>query len=966
MKTIFSTFSTKRFFVPAIAAAIGAVLTILLLACASAPRADFGGLGRASDTVPLTNRAITGTLPNGLQYFILENRRPENRALLSLVVNAGSVVERDDERGFAHFVEHMAFRGTARFPETELLEYLRSLGMRFGPDVNAFVSFNETVYHFDVPVEVVDGVRRIPEKALALLDDWSHAVSFKPEAVDLERLVILEEYRGRLGAMERARRIMWPILFAGSAYADRHPIGVWEIIENATAEQLRAFYQRWYRSDNMALIFVGDFDGPALQASLASHFTIPKAAEPVNRPVFSLPPPRSGNFHVEFISDPELTSVEFSIYYKQRPGAPRGTIGHFRETVIDHLIHTMLSMRFQEDLARPEAAAVSSWGSVWRWSRNARFYGMGTQPRTGQAEAAFKELLLAKESMRRHGFTEDELSRAKIRLLSSMEQQLAERDNQNSRQFLRGFTNHFLLGQAMADIEWELEAVRQLLPGISTREITAAVRSYFAPNDITVFVLTPEAELPYIPSADRIRAMFREASRARVEPRVFATLTGELLEAPPLPGTIISESVDSETGAHILHLSNGANVILKETQNRNNEIILYAGAIGGTANAGAAGENASVSARLASEMLAISGLGPFSRTELMNILTGRQVSLSFWASDFQRGFQGSSTTQDIRTLFEMLYLNFTNPRLDENAISAMIAQHRTLLARQEDDPQRAFRREITRTITNNHFHFRPLELADMDRVSIELARAFITDSLNPGDFTFTFIGNIDINEMRELAAAYIASIPNSRPIETWADLGMSRPGPMEMQIHMGIEERSMVYLGWFVPNQHSFCEERNQHAAVLNEYLNILLIDEIRENMGGVYSIHAGVSVSTIPRGEYRLTVFFNCDPARARELIGAVKNIMDQLVNQGLDQGTFNKAKEALLRGHETAMQRNLHIAQSYINSFAFFNTPLSRLDNRPQAIRAVRPENVQALAREILRGGPIQIVLFPEGWTE
>jgi zinc protease len=276
---------------------LGLLLTALLLTCATIS-ANYAGLGKASDLVPLTSRALTGTLPNGLRYYILENSLPENRAHLALVVNAGSVLERDDERGLAHFVEHLAFNDTARFPKLELIEYLRSLGMRFGADANAYTSYDETVYHFDVPVETAGGVKQIPQRALAILDDWTYAVSFLPEDVQSESRVVLEEFRTRLGAMDRARKIILPILFAGSAYAAREPVGLQNIIENATSDQVRGFYNRWYTGDNMALVFVGDFDGKALEAQLSQHFNMPAARQPVNRPRHELPPPVSGNFKV--------------------------------------------------------------------------------------------------------------------------------------------------------------------------------------------------------------------------------------------------------------------------------------------------------------------------------------------------------------------------------------------------------------------------------------------------------------------------------------------------------------------------------------------------------------------------------------------------------------------------------------------------------------------------------------------
>jgi len=940
-----------------IALVICGLLTALLLTCATV--SNYAGLGKASDKVPLTGQALTGYLPNGLRYYILENTLPENRAHLALVVNAGSVLEKDDERGFAHFVEHLAFNDTARFPKLELIEYLRSLGMRFGADANAYTSYDETVYHFDVPVENSGGVKRIPDRALAILDDWTYAVSFLPEDVSSESRVVLEEFRTRLGAMDRARKIFLPILFAGSAYATREPIGLHDIIENATSEKVRGFYDRWYTSDNMALVFVGDFNGKALEAELSRHFNMPSATRPINRPRHELPPPVNGNFRVEIITDPELTSTNFLIYFKQRRGTQRGTLAYYRESVIDYLIDDMLSTRFEDAASDPEAAATEYWGGIWRWSANSRFYSMGTQSKTGKAEEALRELLLEKEAMRRFAFTESELERAKLRLVSFMEKQLSEKDRRESRTFIRGFTNHFLYGEDMADIEWEVNAVNSFLPAISLKEIAQSVKNYFSANDCNVFLLAPQAEAESLPSETRIRAVFNETRNAPITSRKDETVSGELMSMVPQAGTVTGESIDAETGAHILTLSNGTKIILKETANRNNEVIMYAMAKGGTANAS---QDTVVSANLLSEMINVSGLGPYSRTELVNKLAGKQVSASFWTSSYYRGFQGSSTTQDLRTLFEMLHLFFTEPKLDERAIAAMIDQYRTMLAHQEQDPQNVFSRELSRIIYNNHPLFKPLEPEDMNRVSVEQARSFLNQCINPADYTFVFIGNIDINQMRELSASYISSIPNASSMNRWIDPRINRPNEGRRTIYKGQDEKCMVYLGWFARGPAAFDEQKNMISSALSEYLDILLTDEIRENLGGVYSISAGASVSVIPTGEYRLSVFFQCDPARADELIAAVQERITQLAGRPLNQDTFNKAKEALLMEHESSIQKNLHIAQSYANSSALYNTPLNRLNLRPNTVRAVRAEDVQAFCREILRSGPVQLVLFPE----
>jgi len=919
---------------------------------------DYGELGKGTDQVPLASRALSGYLPNGLKYYILENSLPQNRAHLALIVNAGSVLENDEERGFAHFVEHLAFNDTARFPSLELIEYLRSMGMRFGADANAHTSYDETVYHFDIPVENINGVKRIPDRALAILDDWTYAVSFKEEDVKNESRVVLEEMRSRLGAMDRVRKITLPILFKGSAFADRNPIGLEHIIENAESDQLRAFYDRWYTSDNMALVFVGDFDGKALEAELAEHFNMSASLESVNRPRHELPPPGKGNFHVEIITDPELTAAGFLIYYKQKKSEQRGTINYYRESVINYLIDKMLSMRFEEAELDPNSSANGAWGGIWRWSENSRFYSMGTSPKTGKAEEALTELLLEKEAVRRFGFTQSELDRAKLSLVSYLEKMLSEKDRTESRTFIHGFTNHFLYGEDMSDIEWEVNAVNIMLPGIGLKEITKKTRTYFSYNDINVFLIAPQAEADSLPQAERIKAIFNETGKAKITPRKDESVSGDLINKIPSKGEIKSENINLETNASIIILSNGAKLILKETENRNNEIILYAIANGGSANAS---EETIVSAGLLSEMLNVSGIGQYSKTELINKLAGKQVSFSFWLSNYYRGFQGASTTQDIKTLFEMIHLFFAEPGLDERAVSAMVDQYKTNLAHMDEDPQNVFSRELTRLINNNHPLFMPLELSDIDKVSIQQADDFLSLCVNPQDYTFIFTGNFNPDTIKELSEIYIASLPENKSMNVWKNPGVSRPSPGRRTIYKGQDKRCFVYLGWFSQGPSAFNEQRNQVSAVLSEYLDIVLTDEIREKLGGVYSISAGSSVSVIPTGEARLSVYFVCDPARADELITAVKNTISDIRIKPVNINTFNKSKEALLMEHEKSLQRNLHIAQSYANSSVLYNTPLNRLNLRPSAVRAVTTQDIQSLCGQIMASGAVELVLMP-----
>jgi zinc protease len=906
--------------------------------------------------------ARTGTLPNGVRYYILENRRPENRAYLTLAVNAGSVLEREDERGLAHFVEHMAFNGTARFPESELVNYLRSLGMRFGPEVNAYTSFDETVFGIEVPTEIDgEGVKRIPSKALEVIDDWTHAITFAPADVDDERLVIMEEYRSSLGASERLTRKIIPVIFEGSPYADRLPIGLPEIIQGAPAERLENFYKTWYRPDNMAIILVGDFDGAVVEAELPACFTAPAPESPLNRPRYDLPPPKKGNFSAKVFTDPELTFTRIDMYYKQAPQALQGDLASYRRGVIDNLVSRMLSLRFDEAASRPETSYVWAAAGGLRYGSSSRYYVMAAQAKTGSVEAAFRELLREKESMVRYGFTEAEIDRAKRSLVSDLERMVSERDRQVSEDYIQSFTDHFLAGQTAADISWELEAVKKLLPGIGAKEIQQTARDYFAANDLRILLAGPEAEAASLPAERRIRALVSESRRAKIAPPEAAVFTGELIDEDPRPGTIDSETRDP-AGALIWELGNGARVILKETRNRNNEIVLYGLGPGGTTSVP---EAEHISASLAAEMLEASGLGPYSRPELVKKLADKQVSVSFWASSYLRGIQGSATAGDIKTLFEMIYLGFTDPRIDPDAVKAMLDQYRTILSQQDEDPDSVFAKEVSRIIYGGSPWFKTMELEDLARVDRDLAAKFLGEILNPADYTFVFTGNLDVEAMRAYTETYLASIPpGAVSRKTWTDPGIVRPGKTERLVYKGKEERSLVFLGWYAPAPYS--ETGGAAAEVLSEYLDILLTEEIREKLGGVYSVSVNAGLTPLPAGELSLQVYFACDPRRAAELAAAVEDLFKGLAAGTVNNDILDKSREALKKNWETSLESNGFIARSYANYSVILNLPFSRLDRRPELYGAVSAEDLRQTMVRVLRNGPARGILYPEGWTD
>jgi len=934
---------------------------LALFSCTSGGKAIVSsGMGKASDPVPFMEKARIGILPSGLRYYLLENTMPEGRAYLTLAVNAGSVLETEEERGLAHFVEHMAFNGTARFRKSELINYLRSLGMRFGPEVNAYTSFDETVYGIEVPVEKrPDGRRIIPDNALTVLDDWTWGITFNEDDVDSERLVILEEYRSRLGAMERISRELYPMLFRDSPYADRLPIGLPEVIENAPSGLLRNFYKKWYRPENMAIIMVGDFDADYLEASLAEHFQYRDTSnitDPSRRPRYNLSEPKRGSLESLVLTDSELSRSRVDLYWKRKAEPRRDDLAYYREGIVDYLAQTIVSLRFQEEALKSETPYMGAGAGMASYGYSSRFYILMAQAKTGSVKASLSELLLTKESLSRFGFTQDELDTAKISLLSSVEQMVSEKDRQESNVYVDSFTRHFLKGETIPDLEWELEAIEKLLPGITLKEINKRVKGYFSDDDLTVIITAPDDEKDSLPGKAEIAAMKTEAGRAKIAPPVRNRPQGELLDFVPEPGEIISEISDEETGALRLLLGNGMEVILKETKNKNNEISFYAQARGGILSAP---DKASVSAALASEMLNISGLGSYSLPELRKILSDKQVSMSFWTQNYLRGFQGSTSVKDTKVLFEMLYISFTQPGFDSEAVKAMLDRRRSSMAFEENNPDVVFRREIARIVSGNP-RLHPLELSDLEKADSDEALAFIKSCLNPGDYTFVFIGNLDLPVLLPLIETYLASIPGKPAFNKWADMDPMRPEYAEKEILRGKEERSSVYLSWFSPQPYS--EEKSAAVSILNEYLDIQLTEEIRQVLGGVYSTSSWVSLSPLPRGELSGGVFFVCDPKRAEELRAAVENEFRKIADGNISIDDFNKAVEALQRDLEQSVQSNLYIAQSYANSAVIYGSPLSRLDKRPALYRSVNPADIQTAAAELLGGSRVRLVLYPE----
>jgi zinc protease len=937
------------------------LLGALLLAagCAKGTQ-SYGNLGGSSTEIPFSDEVRAGTLPSGLTYYIMENHKPENRAFITLAVNAGSVNEDDDEQGLAHFVEHMAFKGGARFSGSGIIDYLRSLGMRFGADVNAYTAFDRTVYGIEVPVSTNEqGIKTLPSRALEIFDDWSHTVSFNEADVNDERRVIQEEHRARLGVGERSMRSLFELLFAGSKYARRFPIGLMEIVENAPAEKLKSFYQKWYRADTMALIFIGDFDGAALEASLTDYFTIGAPQTPLALPKITASAPKKGALSAQIFTDPELTSNSIALYYRERNIGSEKTLEDYRNLLMRNLIARIIEERWLDEEDKLETPFFGAYTGEMRTIKEMRYYVIGARAKTGLVKESLAALLREKERIERYGFLESEIERAKQTVLAGYETALAEKEKRDSGAYLDDLTRHFLRGEAFPHITWELEAVKTMLPGMRAKDLHAAVKEYFLSDDLIVFVMAPAAEASSLPSVEEIEALARQAKKEKIEKPSENALSGDFLKTEPRPGSISAESFDQASKTVLWELSNGARVLLKTTENQNDHIVMNAAARGGTTSAAL---EQLVSAKLASEIVGASGVGDWKLPELNKKLAGKQVSLSFYTSAWTRGIEGGSTTGDLPSFFQFLYLGFTAPRVDQDAAAILQDRYRTELARREENPEAYFNDELSAVIYQNNPYFMPLKAADLDKIDLAAVREWTRRCLNPADYTFVFTGNIDLAVMRELVCAYIASIPPAEtPFRQWAALSISFPETLDRRFTKGKDDKSIVYLGHL--GNASWTMKDAMAVEILQEYLDISLTEEIREKRGGVYNVSVESGLSPLPPpGELALQIYFTCSPSRVDELSVAIEAELAKIASGLIDMDTFTKARSALQKSWESSLESNSYIARRLASYSVVFEIPLETLYRRGEYYENTTPQDLRTVTQAALRRGLVRAALYPE----
>jgi zinc protease len=896
---------------------------------------------------------IHGQLDNGLRYFIRRNLRPENRADLRLVVNAGSVLEDDDQLGLAHFVEHMAFNGTKHFAKQELVHFMESIGMRFGPELNAYTSFDETIYILEIPTENPEVIKT----AVQILEDWAHELSFDPEEIDKERGVIVEEWRLRRGAYARMQDKQFPIVFQGSRYAERLPIGKMEIVENFDHEILKRFYRDWYRPDLMAIIAVGDFDEPTVEKLIREHFSrLVSPAKPRPRSLYEVPDHAETLFAIA--QDKEATGTSVAVYHKL-PLRDQSTAGAYREGLVEQLYNAMLNQRFFELSQKPDPPFIRAYSSRGLFIRSKEIYSLSATVKEEGIERGLEALFAESERVIRFGFTQPELDRQKLDLQRYVEQMFKEKEKQESSTYVEEYTRHFLQGEPIPGIEREYEMVKQFLPGITLEEIDRLGREWITPKNRVVVVSAPEKEGFKVPTEQRLLEVLNQAAAEEITPYKDTATEKPLFEAVPEPGKIIKGEAIEEMNITQWELSNGAKVVLKPTDFKEDEILFRAFSPGGTS---LAKDEDYIAASTASQIVSAGGLGNFSAVDLRKALSGKVASVRPFIGELEEGLTGSASPKDLETLFQLIYLTFTAPRCDPTIFNIITAQAKAMLANRAASPDVAFTDALQTTLSQNHFRARPMTAEIIGEMDLNKSCAFYKDRFaDAGDFTFFFIGNLDIEAMKPLVARYLGSLPSLNRKETWRDVGIKPPkGVVQKEVRKGIEPKSQTAIVFTGPFQYD--QAHRTAIRALGLILETKLREIIREELGGTYGVRVEPSYSKIPDEDYTLTINFGCDPARVDELVKAVFQEIDNLKTKGPSDKDVSDAREALFREYETGMKQNNWLLAQIYYRYELQEDPRGLLA-LTDSLKPLSPEVIREAARTYINtNNYVRVTLYPE----
>jgi len=933
-------------------------LPLLFLFFSSAASTSFRGVPLDSlhltDTLPMDTGVLRGTLPNGFAYYIRHNAEPQDRVVMYLAAKVGSILETDDELGLAHFLEHMQFNGTKHFPKNELVDYLQRAGVRFGSDLNAYTSFDETVYQLPIPSDDPE----LLQNGLKVMRDWAQDALLDGEEIDKERGVVLNELLGSRGAQQRMRDQYFPMILNQSRYAQRLPIGTRERIENFSHETLRDFHRKWYRPNLQALIVVGDIDVAEMEQQIKSMFAdLENPDNAPNRDEYSIPLTGENQFMV--VTDEEMPQTVVQVIIKH-PEADMKTVADYRTQLTKALFNQMAGARFAELTRQSDPPFIQGGGSIGGFLRGLDAFTMYFAAKPGEIKRGFQAVVTEFERIKHHGFTATELERAKDNFTTSVESSYAERDKRKSESYVESYLNHFLEGESALSNEDRYRLGKSLIGTITLEDVNLLGTQYYTGGNRDILIMAPDKDTDTLPDEHAVHDWLAAIQASDIAPYDDNVQEEPLLDKLPQAGTVTRRQEKPELGVTALILSNGVTVVLKPTDFKNDEITMAAFSPGGTS---LYDDEDFLSATYAATVVGGSGLGPYNATQLTKYLSGRKVSVRPYISERSEGFNASSGKKDLQTAFELIYAYFTVPRLDMDVFQGYMQRIKASLANRLDDPNAVFSDTINAVLYNHNIRRMSLTAEQVGLINpnraYDIYKARFADA---SDFTVTIVGSFTEAEIMPWILQYLGGLPATGRGEQARDLGIYPPETgLRRTVYQGKEQKSSVRLYYF--GDYDYSEDENMQLDALESILNIKLIERLREAESGVYGVSASASYAKYPRYKYSFSVAYGTSPDKVEPLMASALDEINKIKQNGPEQVDIDKFLSEQKRALEVQLRENgfwlSHLSGSYQNDEdpAYILKYLDELNK-------VTAESVKTVANKYLVEERLfKFVLMPEG---
>jgi zinc protease len=878
-------------------------IAFLLLVAAS--------VGSAQETLPQDPAVRKGTLKNGLTYYIRHNAKEAGLADFYIAQRVGSILEEPRQRGLAHFLEHMAFNGTKNFPgkgkRLGIVPWCETIGVKFGANLNAYTSVEQTVYHIGAAPLKREGIL---DSCLLVLHDWSHYILLEDAEIDKERGVIHEEWRTRRAgmAMQRMQEDALPTIYKGTKYEDCMPIGSMDVVDNFAYQDLRDYYQKWYRPDLQAVVVVGDIDVDKVEKKIKRLFgsiPLPKnRAERVYYPVAD-----NDSMIVSIQKDKEQPIVLAHLYMKREatPDSEKNTVGYLRDSYVDDLIRYMLNDRLSEIRQQPDAPFMSATGRAGTFfvSRTKDAFSISISCKQDNILGGLISAVGAAERARQHGFTQAELNRAKRLVMAATERQYNERNDRRNSYFVNRCVNNFLDCEPLISVDYDYELTKRFDSEVTLDEVNKAVKELITDKNQVMALYGPDKESVHIPSNEALQQVVLAAQRQEYAPFPEVAVAENLISALPQPGTIVEEKAYDNYGFSELTLSNGMHVYVKSTDFEADAVTMTMKADGGTS---VYPDSDIPNFSLITSGVTEGGVGNFDAITLKRMLTGRVARVSPSVGSRGQSISCSSSVKEMKTMFELAYLYFTQPRRDDDAFAGLINRTRSFLTNRNASPKVDYNDSINAILYNHHPRLEPVKQATLDKANydriLEIYKERFSDASN---FKTVIIGKINMEQLRPLICQYLASLPSTGKHEqtNWSNVPRIVNGT---SVHKFVKEQAtpLANVSIVYTTDVEFTAKNDLTLDFLRRVLQIAYTDSVREEKGGTYGVSVNFDLDKDDKPNTTLSIQYNADPTRYTELNPIIYKQLENIANYGPAASSMQKIKEYLLKQYDQMVITN------------------------------------------------------------